>query len=454
MKKLLFCTHKVNRANVKRETRNGVEHVVITSYTLPPDIVMNGGLYPTDERNKSFESLNRTPVTVEHPEIDGQYVSAADPEIEMVYKFGAWNENARITDDNRIALDKVINVQKALTVECGKRLLDRISEIETNENARPIHTSVGVFLDVEETAEIMTNDRGQEYSWVAKDMTFDHDAILLDSVGASTPDQGTGINVNKDKVSVMHYNCADNHKKKAKRDVKAIDFLTNELTFSEIENQLWQKSNQGLKDDEYNSVLAVYDDSFIYETQSNEMFRSSYVVDEKDNVSIQDSRLPVERVIEFRPINPTESTGDNAMRDSIIAELSKMGITVNADISDIELLSTHSEAVKAQALKANEVKEEKEELNVNEIVDNAVKAALSNQLKANQESEIDALTITIVNSGKYPDLAADDLKALGLEKVKQLAANCGVSHGIGSTMLNNEIEESDVLKTNVADLPE
>ena len=45
-----------------------------------------------------------------------------------------------------MALDKVINVQKALKTDKGKRLLDRIEELETNEMARPIHTSVGVFV--------------------------------------------------------------------------------------------------------------------------------------------------------------------------------------------------------------------------------------------------------------------------------------------------------------------
>ena len=122
MKKLLFCTHKVNRANIRRENRKGVEHIVLTSFTLPPNIVMNGGLYPSEEVDKSFESLNRTPVTVEHPEIDGVFVSAADPEIDFDYRFGAFNEKARKTDDGRIALDKVINVQKALKTSIGKRL--------------------------------------------------------------------------------------------------------------------------------------------------------------------------------------------------------------------------------------------------------------------------------------------------------------------------------------------
>ena len=112
MQKLIFCTQKVNRKHIRREPRKGVEHIILTSFTLPPNIVMNGGLYPSEEIDKSFESLNRTPVTVEHPMVDGVFVSANDPEIDFDFRFGAFNENARKHDDGRIILDKVINVQK------------------------------------------------------------------------------------------------------------------------------------------------------------------------------------------------------------------------------------------------------------------------------------------------------------------------------------------------------
>lgn len=454
MKKLLFCTHKVNRANIKRENRKGVEHIVLTSFTLPPDIVMNGGLYSTEERNKSFETLNRTPVTVEHPEIDGVFVSANDPEIDFDFRFGAFNENARITDDNRVALDKVINVQKALKTDKGKRLLDRIKEVETNDQARPIHTSVGVFLEAEEV-ELATNDRGQEYTWVAKDMFFDHDAILLDSVGASTPDQGTGIGVNKENIKVEHYVCSTK-----KRKVKAFNRITNsELSFTDIENQIHQSINQGLERNE-NWVIAVFDDSFIFETKSGEMFRSNYTVDELNNLDIQDTRIPVERVVEFKTINPTESEEDNAMRDTIIAELDKLGIKVNAEISDADLMAKYNESL----LSNNSDKDDdKENLELSDLVANAVSTAitplneeisnLQASIKANSDKELSDLATQVVNSGKYPDLDESDIKSLGLDKAKAMAANCGISYGVGSTMHVND-NDSETFKTNVEDLPE
>lgn len=461
MKKLLLCTHTVNRANIKRETRKGVEHIVLTSFTIPPNIVMNGGLYSTEERDKSFETLNRTPVTIEHPEIDGVFVSANDPETDFDFRFGAFNENARITDDNRIALDKVINVQKALMTEKGKRLLDRIEEIETNEDARPIHTSVGVWLDAEEV-KLSTNERGQEYTWLAKNMIFDHDAILLDSVGASTPDQGTGIGVNKENVKVQHYVCGEKKKEykiPKKFQEKAKEIHSNkDTTFAKIFEALHKLVNASIAEGQPSNFIlheSVDFDSFVFETPSGELFKSNYVVDELGNISIQDTRLPVERVVEFKPLNPAGSEEDNAMRDTIIDELGLLGITVNADISDADLMAKYKES-----LATNDDKDENTDLS--KLVENAVSAVidplkeeisdLKTTITANSDKELSDLAISIVNSKKYPGLEQSDIESLGLDKAKAMAANCGISHDIGSTAMHVN-DETDTFKTDVDQLP-
>jgi len=468
MKKLLFCTQKVNRKHIRREIRDSVEHIILTSFTLPPNIVMNGGLYPAEEIDKSFETLNRTPVTIEHPEIDGMFVSASDPETDMVFRFGMFNENARKLDDGRIALDKVINVQKLMTFEKGKRLLDRINEIETNDNARPIHTSVGVFLDVEELPEARNEVNGvetnAEFTWIAKDMIFDHDAILLDSVGASTPDQGTGIGINKERLKVEHFVVDNGDEYSIPKDFieKSKSLHSNKkITFAQIFEELHRLINQNNQDDEHNWLVheSVDEDSFVFETISGELFKSNYSVDDNGNVAIQDTRIPVERVVEFKTINPTDINEDNAMRDQIIAELAKLGITVNADLSDDELMAKYNEALIANQGDGDGAGGEE----IADLVANAVKVAikpltekitgLETQLTSNEDKELVDLATLIVNSKKYPELDVDNIKALGLEVAKKMAANCGVSHGIGSTtQVNNQ--DSDAFKTNVEDLPE
>lgn len=472
MKKLIFCTQKVNKKHIKRESRNGVEHIILTSFTLPANIVMNGGLYSKEERDKSFLTLNRTPATIEHPEIEGVFVSANDPAIDFDFRIGALNENARITDDDRIAVDKVINVQKALMTEKGKRLLDRINELETNENPRPIHTSVGVFLDAEEV-EPAVNEQGQEYTWIAKDMIFDHDAILLDSIGAATPDQGTGIGVNKESIKVEHFiinsSCEDLINTPEKFWEKAKTLHANKkITFAKIFDELRRLLNLKTDDEDWNWLLheSVDEDSFVFETKTGELFKSSYLVDDLGNVSIQDTRLPVERVVLFKPINSTDTDEDNAMRDQIIAELGKLGIKVNAEISESDLMAKYKEALIANNGDGGGADGEGGTDGENEMsimLTNALAEALKphmtiiedlqSQINSNTNKELDDLAASIVTSKKRPELSLENLKSLGLEKVKEMAANCIPSYSIGSTMHHNNTESGNIV-TNIADLPE
>ena len=41
---MIQCRTTVNRDAVRRESIDGVEHIIVSSSTLPDDIVMNGGL--------------------------------------------------------------------------------------------------------------------------------------------------------------------------------------------------------------------------------------------------------------------------------------------------------------------------------------------------------------------------------------------------------------------------
>lgn len=205
-RKMVQCISKVNKSNIKRQTIDGIEHIIVSSYTLPDDIVMNDVLYPASEIEKGYRSLERTLAPVEHPmNSHGEYISATDPYAINNYYAGAWNMN--VTRENgRVHVEKHINVAEALKTDRGKRLLDRINELETSEKPRPIHTSVGVFLEVEKCGgkKKRMNAAGQEYTMIGRNLLMDHDSILLDSVGAATPEQGVGMAVNNEghKVSV------------------------------------------------------------------------------------------------------------------------------------------------------------------------------------------------------------------------------------------------------------
>lgn len=195
-------TTKVNSQSIRRETYNGREHLVLPSYTLPANVVMNGGLYTAEEIDAHYQGLEGTLAPLGHPQVNGQFVSAFSPEGINAGHIGAWNRNVK-KSGNRIYLEKWVDVARASESEGGRELLERVAAIERGEDVPPIHTSVAAFLDQLEPNE---QQRATGAEWVAKIHSMDHDAILLHEVGAATPEQGVGLMVNADLAQPLKAN--------------------------------------------------------------------------------------------------------------------------------------------------------------------------------------------------------------------------------------------------------
>lgn len=195
-------TTKVNSQSIRRETYNGREHLVLPSYTLPANVVMNGGLYTQEQIDAHYKGLEGTLAPLGHPQVNGQFVSAFSPEGINAGHIGAWNRNVK-KSGNRIYLEKWVDVARASESEGGRELLDRVAAIERGEDVPPIHTSVAAFLD-----QLEPNDqqRATGAEWVADIHGMDHDAILLHEVGAATPEQGVGLMVNADLAQPLKAN--------------------------------------------------------------------------------------------------------------------------------------------------------------------------------------------------------------------------------------------------------
>lgn len=195
-------TTKVNSQSIRRETYNGREHLVLPSYTLPANVVMNGGLYTQEQIDAHYKGLEGTLAPLGHPQVNGQFVSAFSPEGLCTGFVGAWNRNVK-KSGNRIYLEKWVDVARASESEGGRELLERVAAIERGEDVPPIHTSVAAFLDQLEPNE---QQRATGAEWVADIHGMDHDAILLHEVGAATPEQGVGLMVNADLATPLKAN--------------------------------------------------------------------------------------------------------------------------------------------------------------------------------------------------------------------------------------------------------
>lgn len=195
-------TTKVNSQAIRRETYNGREHLILPSYTLPANVVMNGGLYPSSEIDAHYQGLEGTLAPLGHPTVNGQFVSAFSPEGINAGHIGAWNRNVK-KSGNRVYAEKWVDTTVANQSEGGRELLERVAAIERGDDVPPIHTSVAVFLD---QLEANAEQQAQGIEWVAKINAMDHDAILLHEIGAAQPEQGVGLMVNADQAKSVKAN--------------------------------------------------------------------------------------------------------------------------------------------------------------------------------------------------------------------------------------------------------
>ncbi|HGL6529827.1 TPA: DUF2213 domain-containing protein [Enterobacter roggenkampii] len=184
----------VNSAsNITTETIDGKPHIVVRGITpVVDDIVMNRKLYPAAEIEKAYNTLERNPMPLGHPKVDGKHVSARDVRAVNEYHVGAWLQNVS-HKDGKVTGDMYVNRQYAESSEKGKRLINRLDEMLAGTNSDPIHISTGLLY-----SGIAANgeSKGKKYNEIATNMMFDHVAVLLDEPGAGTPDEGVGIFVN------------------------------------------------------------------------------------------------------------------------------------------------------------------------------------------------------------------------------------------------------------------
>lgn len=184
----------VNSAsNITTETIDGKPHIVVRGITpVVDDIVMNRKLYPAAEIEKAYNTLERNPMPLGHPKVDGKHVSARDVRAVNNYHVGAWLQNVS-HKHGKVSGDMYVDRQYAESSEKGKRLINRLDEMVVGTNTEAIHISTGLLY-----SGIAANgeSKGKKYNEIATNMMFDHVAVLLDEPGAGTPEEGVGIFVN------------------------------------------------------------------------------------------------------------------------------------------------------------------------------------------------------------------------------------------------------------------
>lgn len=390
-------------SNISEQIIDGDPHIVIKNVVpLVDDIVMNGGLYPAGEIKSSYRGLNDNPAPYNHPMVDNQYVSAHNIRAVNQYHIGAWIENAS-HDGSRVLVDMKINRVIAERSNKGNELLSRIDAIINGESTDPIHVSTGLLLNSEEAS---GSSKGKDYTWIARNMEWDHLAILPPGVpGAGTPEDGVGIfAANGAQIERMTVNLSEslipddsaNHLTLWK---KAINFLTNrDLSFSDITEQLRRLVTPEVSD-KWVYIVAVYDKYFGYELDG-QVYRQFYTI--KDNVvELSGEREKAVLTTELEPVR--NSNEEDSMTNEEMTALLKTALEpVQTQLSAV---NTELAVVKAQ------------------------NTELQKQLSANAEQEATAMRAAIMAELKLPEVAVNALSGDALRETYALTSKAAALKG-------------------------
>ncbi|HBQ5076255.1 TPA: DUF2213 domain-containing protein [Klebsiella pneumoniae] len=342
----------VNSAsNITTETIDGKPHIVVRGITpVVDDIVMNRKLYPAAEIEKAYNTLERNPMPLGHPKVDGKHVSARDVRAVNEYHVGAWLQNVS-HKDGKVTGDMYVNRQYAESSEKGKRLINRLDEMISGTNSEPIHISTGLLY-----SGIAANgeSKGKKYNEIATNMMFDHVAVLLDEPGAGTPSEGVGIFVNSEGEEVeievaLLSDAADCTREGLLNKTKFFFTNASNFSFDDIQRAISDKLHEGRADDKWLWPESVWPDNFIYRDEAK-YFKQKYLIDDDGKaVFVGEPVEVVRKPIEYE----IKTNGENdPMKELIINALQAAGKPTEGK-SDAELMDAYNQlaAEKAAAKK-------------------------------------------------------------------------------------------------------
>ena len=428
----------INASNISTTTINGQEHYVIRgAVPIVDDIVMNGGLYPAEEINNSYQTMEGKLMPLPHPMVDGKYVSANDPRAINAYHVGAWAQNVSKSGD-QVVMDVYINKAVAETKPDGKRLINRLDEMIAGTNTDPIHLSTGLLTNKEKKSGA---SKEKKYTWIARNMQFDHIAILLDEPGAGTPEEGVGMFVNADGQegeveTASLIDAANSLKDGLVNKVKFFLTHNSEASFDEIYQMLREAIRAPSSSDVYRYVMTVWPDKFIYE-EGSKLFQQKYLIDDNAVTLVGEPIEVVRKPTEYE----VKTNGEqNPMKQKMIAALNAAGVTTEG-LTDDQVWDAYNQQMQKKAGGGDPAGAQ---VNTDAITA-AVNAALTpltdkishleTQLQANAEKDTAEKRQAV--KAKFPFMTEAAINSLAPDALNDLFSQCQTSTGLNPAFQGN-----------------
>lgn len=261
-------------------------------------------LHTTEELRNSARQWENMPVVIDHPERNGQYISAHE---DGVHTIGVVRD-AKVEDGKLKA--------EAWLDERRTQAASTIAYSYIREN-KPLEVSIGIFT-VEEEIEGEWN--GEQYSAIARNHQPDHLALLPEDRGACSWEDGCGIRLNKEtlsqkNVNEMQTNNNENYDVMSKEMITAVnkllesgfDLQANDQGYQQLMSQIQQKLDGMDNDMRVHYLQEVYDEHVIYRVSKRDeggskLYQQSYSVNDNEQVEFSGDPVEVRQEVSYVPV--------------------------------------------------------------------------------------------------------------------------------------------------------
>ena len=314
-----FITSQVKVADTREETLMGRNHLVVPVVALVEMVLQsstseNPELALAEEFGANPLSWNGRPIVVNHPEIDGEKVSASLPEIVDKEKIGEIYNTT--LDGKKLKLEAWIDLERAEGL--GGTIYETVQRLQEGEEV--IEVSTGLFSNVEEKAGRFSEE---DYQGIWRNVVPDHLAILSEATGACSIEDGCGA-PRANAAADCDCDPDDASSKSLFAKVKdkwnmfriAGTGMTNEAKRSFLSAAIREKLNSN-----WVWLMAVYEDTVVFETDDG-LFELGYSMSD-DSITFSDEEpTPVVAQVDFVPPLTVNNNGSIAMdKDKFIDKL-------------------------------------------------------------------------------------------------------------------------------------
>jgi len=312
MNPLLLLSNISLQAVATRQELDSVEYLVVPCIAIKEG-VLNNIFYSATELEIFANTWNGVPVPVNHPmDANGVAITANSTMCETTVNIGRFYNVE--WDSNLLALKGEIWLNITKAIKFGYESI--ITRLESGE---VMEVSTGLFGNTTEEKGTYNNT---SYDYTISGIRPDHLALLPNDVGACSIKHGCGA---------MRVN-SDNSKKGFFAWIKGL--FTNEQSFDQIREDIYQALKAELGDKFYPYILDVFDKYFVYEYK-NKFYRRNYTQDEKETIILVGENIEVRLERKYIPVSAETITNNNKMnqkkRNAIVNALA-LALAVSADV--------------------------------------------------------------------------------------------------------------------------